>query len=373
MALTTGTMRVQAGGLNLNDQIALATYLTGRAPSDNPVDAAGEEPVRRRREVRAVHLAGGAVERLGPRISTTPAFSPSPASTAKDLPKLKLKWAFGYHGSSVYGQPTVVGGRVYVTSVTGRVYSLDAATGCTYWTYDAQGAVAHGDVARVCRQRSSGLSSATTPRTVYALNAADGKLLWKQRLDPAPLRADQRSAGGVRGQALRARVFARRAGGRDAGLSSAARSGAVWPRFRRATERCSGRPTPSTRKPRHRARRGRHAALRPGGRRRVVGADARSEAQGVVCGNGQLVHGRDRAARELHPGAVDGDRSHPLGQPGSSPGQLHCRLRCRARGPVRSRQGLPEGSAQLSGAGRTGRRSRHVADPSHATGRHSRC
>src|SRR5262245_36090656 len=37
MALTTGTMRVQAGGLNLNDQIALATYLTGRAPSDNPV------------------------------------------------------------------------------------------------------------------------------------------------------------------------------------------------------------------------------------------------------------------------------------------------------------------------------------------------
>jgi hypothetical protein len=35
-ALTTGSMRVQAGGLNLNDQIALATYLTGRAPSDNP-------------------------------------------------------------------------------------------------------------------------------------------------------------------------------------------------------------------------------------------------------------------------------------------------------------------------------------------------
>src|SRR5512147_2555453 len=33
MALTTGSMRVQAGGLNLNDQIALATYLTGRPPS----------------------------------------------------------------------------------------------------------------------------------------------------------------------------------------------------------------------------------------------------------------------------------------------------------------------------------------------------
>src|SRR3954471_3911006 len=37
MALTTGSMRVQGGGLNLTDQVALATYLTGRAPSDNPV------------------------------------------------------------------------------------------------------------------------------------------------------------------------------------------------------------------------------------------------------------------------------------------------------------------------------------------------
>lgn len=37
MALTSGSMRVQAGGLNHNDQVALATYLTGRAPADNPV------------------------------------------------------------------------------------------------------------------------------------------------------------------------------------------------------------------------------------------------------------------------------------------------------------------------------------------------
>src|SRR5688572_24513440 len=35
VALTTGTMRVQAGGLNLNQQTALATFITGRAPSDS--------------------------------------------------------------------------------------------------------------------------------------------------------------------------------------------------------------------------------------------------------------------------------------------------------------------------------------------------
>src|SRR5262249_25281690 len=102
------------------------------------------------------------------------------------------KWAFGYRGSSIYGQPTVVGGRVYVTSVTGRIYSLDAATGCTHWTYDAQGpsrTAVFFDYAR-----ASPGSNMLVPTvffcddtaTVYALNASTGKLRWKRRLDTHP-------------------------------------------------------------------------------------------------------------------------------------------------------------------------------------------
>ncbi len=141
-------------------------------------------------------------------------FQPKPGLDAKDLPKLKLKWAFGYHGSSVYGQPTVVGGRVYVTSLTGRVYSLDAATGCTYWTYDAEGP---------SRTAVSLLNSTVffgdDTATIYALNAADGKLLWKQRLDQHPSAQDQRCASALRRQALRARLFARGTGRGDSWLS----------------------------------------------------------------------------------------------------------------------------------------------------------
>ena len=49
---------------------------------------------------------------------------------AADVPKLKLKWAFGFPGAkSVYGQPSVVGGRVFVGVDTGTVYSLDAGHG----------------------------------------------------------------------------------------------------------------------------------------------------------------------------------------------------------------------------------------------------
>ena len=36
-----------------------------------------------------------------------------------------------------YGQPTVVGGYVFVGSADGTVYSLGAANGCTHWTFEA--------------------------------------------------------------------------------------------------------------------------------------------------------------------------------------------------------------------------------------------
>ena len=180
MALTSGTMRVQAGGLNHNDHIALATYLTGRGPSDNPVTPPEKNLCASGARFERPASPVGQWNGWGLDLDNS-RFQPQPGLDVKDLPKLELKWAFGYHGSSVYGQPTVVGGRVYVTSLTGRVYSLDAATGCTYWTYDAEGP----------SRTAVSLLNATVffgddTATIYALNAADGKLLWKQRLDAHP-------------------------------------------------------------------------------------------------------------------------------------------------------------------------------------------
>ena len=62
--------------------------------------------------------------------------------TAADVPKLKLKWAFGYPtGVSAFGQPTIASGRVFVGTDTGYVYSLDAKTGCVYWSFQTKGSV----------------------------------------------------------------------------------------------------------------------------------------------------------------------------------------------------------------------------------------
>src|SRR5262249_31769430 len=61
---------------------------------------------------------------------------------AERVPELKLKWAFGFPNvKSVFGAPTLTGGRVFLGVDTGSVYSLDAFTGCVYWTFQADGGV----------------------------------------------------------------------------------------------------------------------------------------------------------------------------------------------------------------------------------------
>jgi polyvinyl alcohol dehydrogenase (cytochrome) len=62
--------------------------------------------------------------------------------TAAQVPRLKLKWAFGFPGDvAADAQPAVVGGRVFVGSQSGNVYALDAATGCLHWYFTAGAAV----------------------------------------------------------------------------------------------------------------------------------------------------------------------------------------------------------------------------------------
>jgi polyvinyl alcohol dehydrogenase (cytochrome) len=115
-------------------------------------------------------------------------FQPKDAAglTATDVPKLKLKWAFGLPGGmSMYSQPSVAFGRVFVGNDNGVVYSLDAKTGCVYWAYQAD---MFGRFAPIAAPISgyAGIRDAiffvTRSTTAYALDAHDGKLLWKKQV-----------------------------------------------------------------------------------------------------------------------------------------------------------------------------------------------
>jgi polyvinyl alcohol dehydrogenase (cytochrome) len=107
--------------------------------------------------------------------------------TASDVPKLKLKWAFAFPGDlQSYAQSTIGGGRVFVGSWGGKVYSLNAATGCIHWFFDAgQGVRSAISVGRAGNRDIAVFGDAQA--NLYALDAATGRLLWKTDVDDFPV------------------------------------------------------------------------------------------------------------------------------------------------------------------------------------------
>jgi polyvinyl alcohol dehydrogenase (cytochrome) len=107
---------------------------------------------------------------------------------AQDVPRLKLKWAFGFPGvKMVYGQPTVVAGRVFLGVDTGYVYSIDAASGCVYWSFQAAGQVRSAVSVGPAEAPGQYLAYfGDLKGNVYAVNAATGAQVWKIALDTHP-------------------------------------------------------------------------------------------------------------------------------------------------------------------------------------------
>jgi len=95
-------------------------------------------------------------------------------------PPFARKWfrAFPDEGIMTGVQPVIADGRVFIGTLRGRMYAIDAETGVNAWrmpggAYAAGGAILHAaavDDGRVFFGAADG--------AVYALNAANGRLLW---------------------------------------------------------------------------------------------------------------------------------------------------------------------------------------------------
>jgi polyvinyl alcohol dehydrogenase (cytochrome) len=139
-------------------------------------------------------LRGPSWNGWGPDPSNT-RFQPAGAAglTAAQVPGLKLKWAFALpNAASMYGQPTIAGGRVFVGADTGYVYSLDARTGCVAWGFQAAAGVRNAISIGPLKGHGATEYAAyfgDLRGNVYALDAANGMPLWIVSVDPHPLAA----------------------------------------------------------------------------------------------------------------------------------------------------------------------------------------
>lgn len=189
-ALTGGAMRYQGLSLSGAERRAVAEYLTGRAVGDQvKVDpnigrCASLPPF-------TTLTSGPAWNGWSADLANTH-YAPEKTGglTAAQLPKLTLKWALGLpEATSAWAQPTVVGGRLFVGSQNGTVYSLDAKSGCVAWIYDAQGGV-RGSITVGPRPGSPGRFNAyfsDQKGWAYAVDAATGVSVWSVRVDEHPL------------------------------------------------------------------------------------------------------------------------------------------------------------------------------------------
>jgi polyvinyl alcohol dehydrogenase (cytochrome) len=182
MALKTGAMQPQATGLTTEDARAIAAFLTADAARHSPALQPNPCPTAKSAfELSAAGWNGWGMDLANSR------FQPHPGLAAESVRRLKLKWAFAFPGLMTWGQPTVMGGRVFVTSTNGQVYALDASTGCTLWHIEAGAPVRTAISVGLGPDGKAIAYFGDTSATVHAVDAATGTPLWSVRVDDHPL------------------------------------------------------------------------------------------------------------------------------------------------------------------------------------------
>jgi polyvinyl alcohol dehydrogenase (cytochrome) len=181
-------MRVPASRLNGAERRAVAEFVTGKKLGG---DVTGSTTGRCTVQSPLQNLSSSPLwNGWGPGPTNTHYQPTSEAGlTADQVPRLTLKWAFGFPDAvSAWAQPTIAGGRLFVGSENGTVYSLDAKTGCIYWAFTAQSGVRTA-ITIGPRKGSKGFAAyfADMSANAYAVDAATGEQLWVRQVEDHPL------------------------------------------------------------------------------------------------------------------------------------------------------------------------------------------
>jgi polyvinyl alcohol dehydrogenase (cytochrome) len=180
-ALTIGSMREQGQALTL-EQVQLLARTLGSAPAGASASSActanESAPLAKPFDQPNWNGWGGNLAQHR--------FQPAAMArlTANDVPRLKLKWAFGFPGvNRAFAQPTVVGGRVFVGSAATAVYSLNANTGCQYWAFKPDAPVRTAITIGTGEQGRWIAYFGDQRANAYAVDALTGALVWKRSVE----------------------------------------------------------------------------------------------------------------------------------------------------------------------------------------------
>ncbi|MGH8175558.1 MAG: PQQ-binding-like beta-propeller repeat protein [Steroidobacter sp.] len=186
-ALTNGAMIFQASGLTRDEIGAVAEYLSDKSfGSPQAVQTRANPCARPPAPVQLDRLRPSELWNGWGRDLDNSRYQPAPGLKAGDVPRLKVKWAYAYAGRFAYGQPTIIGDRLFVTNSLGEIRSLDANTGCEHWMFKANtsakvaislAAVRTGDA------KHTAAFFGDERATVYAVDADTGVLLWSSVVD----------------------------------------------------------------------------------------------------------------------------------------------------------------------------------------------
>jgi polyvinyl alcohol dehydrogenase (cytochrome) len=189
-SLVNGKMQQQGAKLTDADRRAVAEFLAGR-----PLGTTAASTVNTRCSASpAMSDPSRGPSWNGWGNGTTNArYARDGGVTAAELPKLKLKWAFGYANvNAARAQPAYAGGRLFVASENAEVHALDPKTGCTHWTFVANSGVRTAlSVGPYKTARANGYAVyfGDMKANVYAVDANTGVQLWVRKLDQHPAAA----------------------------------------------------------------------------------------------------------------------------------------------------------------------------------------
>jgi polyvinyl alcohol dehydrogenase (cytochrome) len=179
-ALDVGAMMAVAFTMSHDERVAVASYLGTSASIEGPPASAFCSD----RSVRLGAHPAAAWNGWSPGSSNARFQSADAAKlTSEQVPRLKLRWAFGFDGDvAAFAPPTALDGHLFVGSAAGTVHALRADTGCLKWTFQANGPV-RAAILAVPLNGSHALLFGDMAGWFYALDAARGTLLWKVHVE----------------------------------------------------------------------------------------------------------------------------------------------------------------------------------------------